>query len=82
MEKTIYTQPLRNLLGEFMSDEDIAQLERYLQEEGALRAKKLMDGLSVNQRRNLNRCQRPILNSFRGGESGVACNGRSRSPSR
>ncbi len=36
----------------------------------------------VNQRRNLNRCQRPILNSFRGGESGVACNGRSRSPSR
>mgnify|MGYP001626423538 CR=1 FL=1 len=36
----------------------------------------------VNQRRNLNRCQRPILNSFRGGESGAVCSGRSRSRSR
>ena len=64
MEKTIYTQPLRNLLGEFMSDEDIAQLERYLQEEGALRAKKLMDGLSKDRtginayRRGIQLCMR------------------------
>jgi len=36
----------------------------------------------VNQRRNLNRCQRPILNSFRGGEDGAVCSGRSRSRSR
>ena len=38
--------------------------------------------ITVNQRRNLNRCQRPILNSFRGGESGAVCSGRSRSLSR
>ena len=64
MEKTIYTQPLRNLLGEFMSDEDIAQLERYLQEEGALRAKTLMDRLSKDRtginayRRGIQLCMR------------------------
>lgn len=59
MEKTIYTQPLRNLLGEFMSDDDIAQLERYLQEEGALRAKTLMEGLR-NDRAGINAYRRGI----------------------
>ena len=64
MEKTIYLQNLRNLLGEFMSDDDIAQLERYLQEEGALQAKKLMNGLSKDAaginayRRGIQLCMR------------------------
>ena len=50
---------LRNLLGEFMSDDDIAQLERYLQEEGALRAKTLMEGLR-NDRTGINAYRRGI----------------------
>ncbi len=64
MEKTIYPQNLRNLMGEFMSDEDIAQLERYLLEEGALRAKTLMDRLSKDRtginayRRGIQLCMR------------------------
>ena len=64
MEKTNENLDLRNLLGEFMSDDDIAQLERYLQEEGALRAKKLMDGLSKDRtginayRRGIQLCMR------------------------
>ncbi|MDA8153618.1 MAG: hypothetical protein M0003_13090 [Acidithiobacillus sp.] len=63
MEKTIYPR-LRNLLGEFMSDDDVAQLERYLQEEGALRAKTLMNGLSKDKagvnayRRGIQLCMR------------------------
>ena len=64
MEKTIYPQNLRNLMGKFMSDEDIAQLERYLLEEGALRAKTLMDRLSKDRtginayRRGIQLCMR------------------------
>lgn len=64
MEKTISPQNLRNLLGEFMSDQDIAQLERYLQEKGALQAKKLMNGLSKDAaginayRRGIQLCMR------------------------
>ena len=49
MEKRLDNLDLRNLLGEFMSGNDIARLERYLQEEGALQAKKLMDGLSHDE---------------------------------
>ena len=64
MEKTNDNLDLRNLLGEFMSDDDIAQLERYLQEEGALRAKTLMDRLSKDRtginayRRGIQLCMR------------------------
>ena len=64
MEKTNDNLDLRNLLGEFMSDEDIAQLERYLLEEGALRAKTLMDRLSKDRtginayRRGIQLCMR------------------------
>lgn len=64
MEKAIYPQTLRNLMGEFMSNDDIAQLERYLQEEGALQAKKLMNGLSKDAaginayRRGIQLCMR------------------------
>ena len=55
---------LRNLLGEFMSDDDIAQLERFLRGEGAIRAKTLMDGLSMDNaginayRRGIQLCMR------------------------
>ena len=64
MEKTNDNLDLRNLLGEFMSDDDLAQLERYLQEEGALRAKGLMNGLSKDRagvsayRRGIQLCMR------------------------
>lgn len=64
MEKTIDNLDLRNLLGEFMSDQDIAQLERHLHEEGALRAKTLMDSLSKDRtginayRRGIQLCMR------------------------
>ena len=64
MEKTNENLDLRNLLGEFMPDDDIAQLERHLHEEGALRAKTLMDSLSKDRtginayRRGIQLCMR------------------------
>ena len=64
MEKINTRVDLRNLLGEFMSDDDIAQLERHLLEEGAIRAKKLMDSLSKDKaginayRRGIQLCMR------------------------
>ena len=76
MEKTISPQNLRNLLGEFMSEEDVAQLERYLQEEGALRAKTLMDGLSKDRtginayRRGIQLCMRHAY--WQAGRMGLA----------